>query len=183
MSGNPCIQCRVSPETKERLRALASEHQVTESVLLKRLVEKALQPLGMAASQAMRPMQPVSRSARIFVRLRPEDQLLLRERASARGLPAATYVSMLVRAHLRTLNPVPDREMAEIERAVSALGAIGRNLNQIARVAHQTARVTGPSTQDLQALLRACTALRDHLKAFITVNVASWEAGHEEARP
>ncbi len=173
MSGNPCIQCRVSPETKERLRALAGEHQVTESVLLKRLVESALQPLGVAGSQAIRPTDPVSRSARIFVRLRPEDRLLLRERASARGLPAGTYVSMLVRAHLRAMSPVPEREMAEIESAVAALGAIGRNLNQIVRVANQAGRVTGPSTQDLQALLRACTALRDHLKAFVTANIAS----------
>ncbi|MGC2221245.1 MAG: hypothetical protein WA624_02200 [Methylocella sp.] len=90
---------------------------------------------------------------------------------------------MLVRAHLRGLAPVPDREMAEVERAVAALGAIGRNFNQIARVANQTGRVTGPSSEDLRALLRVCTALRDYVKDFVKANRASWEIGHEATHP
>jgi hypothetical protein len=76
--------------------------------------------------------------------------------------------------------PFPERMLAEFKRAVAELGSIGRNLNQIARVANQTGRVAGPSSQDLQALLRACTALRDHLKGTIRANTASWESGHAE---
>ena len=48
MAGNPCVQCRVTPSTKTRLREIAQEHQLTESALLKRLVETALlQTAGM----------------------------------------------------------------------------------------------------------------------------------------
>ena|SRR3977135_3898184 len=42
MAANPCVQCRVTPLTKTRLRAIAQEHQLTESALLKGLVETAL---------------------------------------------------------------------------------------------------------------------------------------------
>jgi RHS repeat-associated protein len=38
MAANPCIQCRVTPETKTRLRGLALQRHLTESMLLKHLV-------------------------------------------------------------------------------------------------------------------------------------------------
>jgi mobilization protein MobC len=182
MAANPCVQCRVTPQTKIQLRVLAQERQLTESALLKKLVETALlQTAGMATLAVSKPIEPVSRGARLYVRLRPEDHVLLRERACGRGMAAATYGSFLLRAHLRAVAPIPDRELAELKRSVAELGAIGRNLNQIARVANQTGRVNGPTGQDLRALLRACEALRDHVKGFIRANGASWESGYAEA--
>ena len=77
---------------------------------------------------------------------------------------------------------MPQRELTELKRLLGELGAIGRNLNQLARVANQTGRLTGPSVQDLGALLRVCTALRDHIKELIKSNTASWNAGYAEAR-
>ena len=126
------------------------------------------------------PIKPVSRGARLYVRLRPEDHVLLRERANGRAMPAATYASFLLRAHLRSVAPIPDRELADLRRSVAELGAIGRNLNQIATVANRTGRVNGPTGQDLRALLRACEALRDHVKGLIRANDASWESGYAE---
>ena len=182
MAANPCVQCRVTPETKARLRLLAQERQLTESALLKKLVENALlQTAGMTTLAVSKPIEPVSRGARLYVRLRPEDHVLLRERACGRGMAAATYVSFLLRAHLRAVAPIPDRELAELKRSVAELGAIGRNLNQIARVANQTGRANGPTGQDLRALLRACEALRDRVKGLIRANGVSWESGYAEA--
>ena len=96
-------------------------------------------------------------------------------------MAAATYASFLLRGHLRAVAPIPDRELAELKRSVAELGAIGRNLNQIARVANRTGRANGPTGQDLRALLRACEALRDHVKGLIRTNGASWESGYAEA--
>jgi hypothetical protein len=96
-------------------------------------------------------------------------------------MPAATYASIvLLRTHLRGVAPLPERELSELKRSVAELGALGRNLNQIARVANQTGHLTGPSAQDLQALLKACSALRDHLKELVKRNIASWETGAAE---
>ena len=99
----------------------------------------------------------------------------------SRGMAAATYASVMLRTHLRGVVLIPDRELLELKRSVAELGAIGRNLHQIARMANQTGRVGGPSSQELQALLRACTALRDHVKQLVRANIASWESGHAEA--
>src|SRR5690348_3510766 len=99
MDEYPLIAARVSQETKNRLRAIAQALQITESMLVKRLVENALMPtFAEAVAATPEPVEPVARGARLYVRLRPEDHLLLRERAFGRGMAAATYTSFLLRA-------------------------------------------------------------------------------------
>ena len=51
------------------------------------------------------------------------------------------------------------------------------NLNQLARLANQGGRVVGPSREDLRTLLRACEALRNHVRQLVDANLRSWEAG------
>ena len=92
-------------------------------------------------------LEKVSRDARLSVRLAPEDRILLSDRATARGMPSATYVSVLVRSHLRNLAPLPKEELLALKRSVAELGAIGRNLNQIARAANQGGKPTGPAVK------------------------------------
>jgi Mobilization protein NikA len=182
MNGRTHLAAWVSVETKQRFGALAQQLGLTESALLKRMVDLTLQGTRVADTPFPTPPEKVARDARLYVRLRPEDHLLLRERATARGMPAATYVSMLLRAHLHAIAPLPDRELAELERAVGALGAIGRNINHIARAALQGGAAGAVSVTDLMSLLRACEALRAHVKRLITANNRAWETGNAEAR-
>jgi hypothetical protein len=114
-------------------------------------------------------------------RARSDDLLVLRERAKARAMPTSTYVSLLVRSHLRALTPLPTAELEALKRSVAEISAIGRNLNQIARAVNQGERPSGPSKADLHALLRALMGLRVHIKALINVNLASWRSGYEKA--
>jgi hypothetical protein len=178
-----CIQLKtwVRKETKERFASVARYQGVSDSALLKRLVDLMLQttsPIGMEA-RTRATVNP-ARASRLMIRLRPDDQILLRERAIARGMPAATYVSVLTRAHLRALAPLPKEELLALRRTVSDLGSLGRNLNQIARAANQGGRVTGPGRDDLGAMLRVCEGLRDHVKRLLAANLRSWEQGHAE---
>jgi len=112
------------PRRNYVLQGLAQQHHVTESILLKRLVDVALlQKHGRYDLQIARPIEPISRDSRVYVRLRPEDHVLLRERASGRGMATATYASILLRAHLRAVSPLPERELGELKRSVAELGA------------------------------------------------------------
>jgi hypothetical protein len=97
-------------------------------------------------------------------------------------MAAATYVSVLVRAHLRDLSPLPKQELMVLRRSVIELGAMGRNLNQIARAANRGGTNVGPTRDDLLAVLRACVALRDHVAALMKANLGAWETGHADAR-
>src|ERR1700722_19502489 len=109
MAASPCIQCRIDPQLKLRLRALALQQGLTGSGLLKRWVIAAV-GIAPANDADMLAIEPVRPRARVSVRLRPGDHPMLRERAANRGLSSATCVSMLVRTHLRGVPPLPDRE-------------------------------------------------------------------------
>ncbi|MFL6603484.1 MAG: plasmid mobilization relaxosome protein MobC [Steroidobacteraceae bacterium] len=175
-TGHTHLRTWVSAETKQRFEALAHELGLSEAALLKRSVNLMLSSTTVALPDGDgSPKAP--RGLRVSVRLRVEDHALLRERATARDIPAATYVSMVLRAYLRSLAPLPDRELTELRRAVGELSVIGRNLNQIARVANQSGRIGGPTPVELRAILRALEGLRDHVKALMLANAKSWESG------
>jgi hypothetical protein len=92
----------------------------------------------------------------------------------------ATYLSVLTRAHLRSLTPIPKAELHALKRSLYELGSIGRNLNQIARTANQGEQVSGPSREDLRAILRVCEGLRDHVRGLVAANLRSWERGRAD---
>jgi hypothetical protein len=176
MDAHPLIAARLTPDIKARLHALAQRHQLSDSAFLRRLIEAALlSSAEITADRTVQPIEPLPRNARVFVRLRPEDHLLLRERASGRGLATATYASIVLRVHLRNAAPIPNRELGELKRTVAALSAIGRNLNQMARCTNQGTNATGQRAPDLRTFLKVCEAVRDHVKDLIKSNIASWE--------
>ena len=141
MSDGTQLKTWVSRETRERFSAVARHQGLSDSALLKRMVDLMLRSTDPALYEAgARAGAEVARSTRLTVRLRPDDELLLRERAVARGMASATYLSVLARSHLRSLAPLPKNELQALKRSVSELGSIGRNLNQIARAMNQGQR-------------------------------------------
>jgi hypothetical protein len=178
MAAEAFIQCRVPQAMKVALRAAAERQQLTESALLKRMLELVLHTggaadIGDAAVAADRP----ARQARLYVRLTTGDRQLLQARSAARCLAPATYASVLLRAHLRALTPVPETELRAIRQSTRELAAIGRNLNQIAHATHQGGLGVGVSRENLFSLLKACEALRDHVRAYVSTNLSSWGSG------
>jgi hypothetical protein len=171
------LKTRVSPDTKERVRALAERQLVTESVLLKRLVLQELQAadrgeegahIALAATRVGRHGGPTNgsggRRRRVCLRLCKEDQLLLEACAAARGMRPATYASVLIRSHLRHLTPLRKDELLALKQSISQLALIGRSINQVVRGVHQ-GRVPASVREGFQAMLKICAALRDHTKA------------------
>ncbi len=194
MAATEILKTRVTPEVKARVAQTTQAELLTEAVWLRRLVVKELRegqagPLRMHETE--RPVDAplgrrgpcsknLGRASRLYVRMRREDRLLLHERAAGRGMASATYVSVLVRSHLRALSPLPKDELAALKLAVGELGAIGRNLNQITRAVNQGARVSGPGLAEFEAILKICEALRDHTKSLIKANTSSWATGYAE---
>jgi mobilization protein MobC len=178
------LKARVSSDLKHQVQRAAQEQLITESVWLRRLVAAALsssmRSFGATAEEVVKRDTGETMSARLYVRLRPEDRLLLRDRAAARGMRGATYLSVLARSHLRNLPPLPKAELLALKASVAELGAIGRNLNQIARAANQGGKLSGPGREDLRAMLKVAEALRDHVKALLRANEISWKVGHAE---
>lgn len=180
MAADAFIQCRVTSETKTLIHALASREQITESALVRQLLETVLRTTTGGVTPAAGRSERVTRDARLSVRLAPDDRMLLTERAAARDMAAATYLSVLVRAHLHGLVPLPKAELLALKRSVAELSAIGRNLNQIARVANQGGRTAAIGRGEVSSMLKVAAGLRDHVKALLRANEHSWRMGYAD---
>jgi Bacterial mobilisation protein (MobC) len=180
MAADAFIHCRVTSEMKTLARALAEREGITESRLVKQLLEVVLRTTSLTDYPAPVPPDKADRDTRVYVRLHPEDRMLLSERARARGMPSATYVSLLVRSHLRGVAPLPKAEYLALRQSVLELTAIGRNLNQIARVINQGGRADPPGRAEVSAILKVAEGLRDHVKGLLKANELSWRQGHAE---
>jgi hypothetical protein len=168
----------VDEELKRKFSAVAASRGISESAFLKQLVEFALVGVSPELALTARPPTEV-RDTRITVRLIPGDWLLLRERAAARGMRAASYVSTLTRAHLRSLSPLPDREIEALQAIAVQLAVMGRNIRTIAR----TAPSAGLTPDHTRVMLKLCEAVRDHIRTLLSTNIRSWESGDAEAPP
>jgi hypothetical protein len=166
----------VDRQLKEQFSAVAHAQGLSESALLRRLVAASV-PRIRPTDEPIDPVKPLPEGWRISVRLYAEDLLLLRERALARELPVSTYVSLLVRSHLRSMAPLPTAELVVLKRSLAEVGAIGRNLNQIARAVNEEQWPNGPDLYYLSRLYKLVIAMRDDFKRLLMANLASWDSG------
>jgi hypothetical protein len=180
MAVDALVRCRVSSETKTLLQRIAAREQVTESALVRKLLETLVRTSATDSAALGESDDTELRGERMSIRLSPDDRLLLCERATAREMPSATYVAVLVRSHLRKLTPLPAEELAALKRSIAELGAIGRNLNQIARMLNAGGRPDGPRHHDLELMLKIAVGLRDHVRALLKANETSWGRGYAE---
>jgi hypothetical protein len=180
MPADAFIQCRVTPEMKTLVRALAEREQITESALVKELLQVVLRTAALQGFPKLDELDRPNRDTRLSVRLEPEDRQLLMGKATQRGMPSATYVSLLVRAHLRGVAPLPKDELLALRHAIAELKAVGRNLNQMAKALNQDVRAVVPGRQEVSAMLKVAEGLRDHFKALLKANEKSWLQGYGE---
>ena len=110
---------------------------------------------------------------------RPDDRLLLASRAKERGLTPATCVSVLVRAHLRNVTPLPKDELLALKQSIAELRAIGRNLNPMSHALNH-GRESAPGVHEVMSMLKVAEALRGHFKALLIANQRSWEQGRRQ---
>jgi hypothetical protein len=189
------LKAHVSTVIKLQAKAVADREFLSEAAWLKRLVLREIRACDAAnggeggssrAAEDNRRRDGAARGPNVcgkamLVRLRIEDRLLLDARAEARGMRPATYASVLLRSHLRKLTPLPKDEYLALKRSIALLASIGRNINQIAKVANQGGRTPDSAGAEFRAMLKICVALRDNTKALLKANETSWETGHAQA--
>jgi hypothetical protein len=168
----------IDEELKRKFSAVAASRGLSESAFLKQLVEHVLVGVNPELALTAAPSAE-TRGARITIRLLPADRLLLRERAAARGMRAASYVSTLIRAHLRSLSPLSDHEIEALQAIALQLSAMGRNIRVIA-LRSPGAALTPDHTR---TTLKLCEATREYVRALMSANIRSWEVGHSATLP
>jgi len=192
MSCAEILKTTVPTDIKLQAKAIAERESLSEATWLKRLVLREIRACEVGSEREPCRANGIERGSRatrethsngkpILVRLRGEDRLLLDARSEARGMRPATYVSVLIRSHLRELAPLPKDELLALKRSIGELASIGRNINQIAKAVNEGGRAPGSVREEFRAMLKICEALRDNTKSLLKANVTSWETGHAEA--
>jgi hypothetical protein len=176
MANDVIVKSRISQEAKAGLQRLAVARQIPESAVVREMIEAAVRltvPAGLGT-----PLPPaVRRNERLYVRLAPEDRVLLADRAAARAMPSATYVSVLVRSHLRGVAPVPKDELLALKRSIADLGVVVRYLNQILK-AIQLGKAPTTGREVFTQTHKIAVALWERFRELLKANERSWAEGH-----
>jgi len=96
---NVHLKTWVSREFEEHFARVAKAQGLSESALLRRLLENMVVRAREPDDMVITPVEELPSTRRVSIRLRADDLLLLQERAKARDLPTSTYISYLVRSH------------------------------------------------------------------------------------
>jgi hypothetical protein len=178
--GRRAIAAWAKPEVKGRFAALAASRGLSESKLLRLMIDSVLtrNPISLPVEEFH-----VRRGRRnqISIRLRPGDGELLRLRARARGMNYTTYAAVLNPAHLRANPPIPLEELARLERSLAEVSAIAGGLGQIARAMTHGQGVDPRLSLELAAVLPPVERLWEQMRDVVRANVISWESGDGEA--
>lgn len=184
MSGpSPTLKARFDVDIHRRFVALAERRRVSESELLRQAVNALL---GQSTEEAaMAPPSQLVRGEdaeqdRVTVRLPAFLMKAAKTRAKARGMALSRWLAALAQSNLSVQPVLTHDELLVVEASNRALGAIGRNLNQIARAlneAHfQTERL---KIEKLNELGECIKSTRAGIRALIRASRNSWKADEE----
>lgn len=176
MVGDALIHCRVPTELKQALREAASREHLTESALLRQLLQ-TLTRLNPSLSTPRPLERPPVRDRRLYVRLSIADHELLDLRAVTRDMASATYAAVLLRSHLRGVVPLPKAELLALKHAVDVAANQTRALQQIL-LQLQRGSANAVDRTNCMTILKCCETLRDHFKALLVANERNWRQGH-----
>ena len=174
------MSMRASLDTKSKFGALAAAQGLTESALLALLVEKVLDTNKAidVYPKADELCDARCASDRLTLRLRPGDRALADARAASRRMKTASYLSMLVRTHVRGAPVMPPTELDQLKCATAHLAAVGRQLRAMT-AAHAAQPDAKAGAQDLLVDVgHAVEGVREAVAAVVRANLISWEAGH-----
>jgi hypothetical protein len=178
------LNLRIHPDKKAALVALAAKQRldVTKLILpqIDRLLEAGLQdlPAPLEADKAGQG-DAVTLTGKLSFWPLPGDEQHVKHYAAARKLTPSTVMKLVLRAWISKNAPMPKQELAALGITSNQLAGVGRNLNQLVKLAH-----TGdfPLPDALTALLQETLLLTrqasQDIDALVKTNLSSWESDH-----
>lgn len=97
MPKSTVIDCHVTQEEKALISDACRRKGTTESALLRAVVEVMVEAARVIPDQLAEQPKRLCRCARVSVRLRGEDVLLVRERARADHMSVSAYAARILR--------------------------------------------------------------------------------------
>lgn len=178
--GTSTLQTRCTPELKNRFRALAMGHGLTESMLLRRMVTAVLTQHAdeVAGLSTQTRGGRGGQGGQIKLRLRPGEVQAIRALAEPEGYSAQAWIVRQLRHRLEDAIPFAKDELNELREALRELGALGRNLNKLLHILQRSGQFLDGSL-DLEALAASVERLR---RAVTETMTRAAHRGHADGR-
>ena len=176
------IIARIEDETKKRFRNMAKARGLSESELLRAVLQAATG----TDKDDEQPTQPDPDNAevdRMTVRMPRFLLQAVKARAKRKGMAPSRWITALVQSNL-TGNPVmSDTEVAVLQACARELVATGRNINQIA-YAINLANTINPGSfekswlplEKLEEVKIVVDKNREEIRVFVRASQSVWEA-------
>ncbi|MDT4292333.1 hypothetical protein RO575_22435 [Methylomonas sp. MO1] len=179
------LKIRIHPEKKAALVALAEKQRTDLSKLIMADIDKRLAaevedlpaPPDLTSDADQEELGPLT--GRIGFRALPGDEQFVKHYAAARKMKPGLVMKLILRSWISKNAPMPKDELAALAVTSNQLAAIGRNLNQLVKLAH-----TGdwPDSNALVDLLKDTRLLTQQtsaeIDAVVKANLLSWENDH-----
>lgn len=176
------LNLRIHPAKKEALHALAKKRRtdVTKLVLpvLDRLLEAESDDLMTPPDVTVYDDSEFDESidARITFWPLPGDKVHVAHYAAARMMKVGAVMKLILRGWINKNAPMPRDELMALGVTSNQLAAIGRKLNQLAKLAHSG---RWPDSQELIDLLEETAQLTnrvsEEIDEVVRANLLSWE--------
>lgn len=176
------LNIRIHPAKKEALIALAKKRRtdLTKLILpeLDRLLEADaadfIAPPGVAIYDGLDGDE--SMDARITFWPLPGDKLHVSHYAAARMMKLGTVMKLILRGWITKHAPMPRDELTALAVTSNQLAALGRNLNQLVKLAHAgTWPVSNALIDILNEVMQLTRQVSAEIDAVVKSNLISWE--------
>ena len=164
------LKTHCSDETKGQFHALAAGFDLSEAMLLRRMVAAVVVQGGKGAAAV--PKSDIGgrrggHGGRLMLRLRPTEVRAIRALAEPEGCSAQAWIVRQLPHRLEGAVPFTEEELDELRDAIRELAALGRNLNTLLHVLHRSDRFE-EGRLDLQTLHAGVDTLRKTVTATMT---------------
>lgn len=162
----PLIAAQCSESTKARFRALAEREGLSESALLRKMVDQVL--AGNERPSDLERFGGIRRgyTGQLRLRLRRKEVTAIRDLAKPAGQSAQGWVVAQLRHRLEGAVPFAKEELDAMHDAVREIGRVGRNLNTITRHLVRTGQFLAEELE-LGALSKAVERIRREMIATL----------------
>ncbi len=163
---------------KQAWVAWCARQGLSQAAALRRIVSRLTESDAKARPAPLRhSVGPGERGAkRVSLRLTASELQAAHERAAGEGLTPSRWVVGLVRAILTQEPQLSSAELAELRRSNSALQAVGRNLNQVAKGLNISPKASLVVKADLiETIDKAIKGHTEIVAKVLAANVQRWK--------
>lgn len=154
-SRHSVIKARVDGNTRTHFRRIARRAGKTESELLREIIAIVTNRETPVEPEPVVPDTGNASTRQLTLRLPGFLLDAVKEKAKIQGMSASRWVASLVQSNLIKIPVMTSEELQVLGHCTSELSAIGRNLNQIARVLNADFRETDKLKLELLDVLQS----------------------------